>query len=261
MASDERVYSDEEFALILRSAAELANRAEQPRKSANGLTLTEMKSAAAQAGLDPAHVERAARQFVSRATASPLERLIGGPLRHEHDARIHKRIDEDSAARLLSVVRINATDFRSSNATGHASSLGMTWDAPGGGDVLSVVARPDADGTAISVVIDRQGTFVLIGVVSFLAVFATVLVGMALNHASPLLGVGATIAGVSGTLSTARAFWASSTRRARQRMGVLMDAIGQTLVQPEDQVSDFRHVGEGTTNPARDENEADDVVS
>ena len=137
----------------------------------------------------------------------------------------------------------------------------MSWDAPGGGDVLSVVARPDGDGTAISVVIDRQGTFVLIGVVSFLAVLATVLVGMGLNHASPLLGVGATIAGVSGTPSTARAFWASSTRRSRQRMGVLMDAIGQTLVQPEDQVSDFRHVGEGTTNPARDENEADDVVS
>ena len=53
MSDDQRVYSDEEFALILRTAAELASRAEQPGFSSNGLTLAEMKSAAAQAGLDP----------------------------------------------------------------------------------------------------------------------------------------------------------------------------------------------------------------
>jgi len=50
MADDQRVYSDEEFALILRKAAELASRAESPATSSAGLTLTGMKSAAAQAG-------------------------------------------------------------------------------------------------------------------------------------------------------------------------------------------------------------------
>lgn len=91
MADDPRVYSDEEFALVLRTAAELASRAERPDFSSNGLTLAEMKSAAGQAGLDPALVERAARMLVTRATASPVERLIGGPLRHEHDARFPVR--------------------------------------------------------------------------------------------------------------------------------------------------------------------------
>src|SRR3954465_9179063 len=124
MADDQRVYSDEEFALILRTAAELASRAEQPSFSSNGLTLAEMKSAAAQAGLDPALVERAARMLVPRATASPVERLIGGPLRHEHDARFPIELDEDSAARLLSAVRISATHFHSSNA-GPSSPPGM----------------------------------------------------------------------------------------------------------------------------------------
>ena len=61
MADDQRVYSDEEFALILRKAAELASRGESPAASQAGLTLTEMKSAAAQASLDPALVERAMR--------------------------------------------------------------------------------------------------------------------------------------------------------------------------------------------------------
>ena len=258
MANDQRVYTDEEFALILRKAAELASRAEQPGFSSNGLTLSEMTSAAAQVGLDPALVERAARLLVTQASASPVERLIGGPFRHEHDARFPITLDEESAARLLSAVRISATHFHSSNA-GHSSSLGMTWDASGEGDVLSVVARPDAYGTSVSVAIDRRGTFVLTGVISSLAVLSAFLVGMGLHYVSPLLGVGATIAGVGGTLAAARGFWASSTRKARERIGVFMDAIGQTLVQPEKQASGFPRVGDGTTSPARDANVVGDA--
>ena len=87
MSDDERVYSDEEFALILRKATELASRAEPRTHSSTGLTLTEMKAASAQVGLDPALVERAARLLAATPTSSPLERLIGGPLRHVQRGR------------------------------------------------------------------------------------------------------------------------------------------------------------------------------
>ena len=93
MSDDQRVYSDEEFALILRKATELA-RAEPRTPSSAGLTLTEMKAAAAQVGLDPALVERAARLLAARATASPLERLTGGPVRYDHEARFPIKLDE-----------------------------------------------------------------------------------------------------------------------------------------------------------------------
>src|SRR4051812_34494313 len=53
MVDDQRVYSDEEFALILRKAAELVSHTETPATSSGGLTLAEMKAAAAQAGFDP----------------------------------------------------------------------------------------------------------------------------------------------------------------------------------------------------------------
>jgi hypothetical protein len=232
MSDDQRVYSDDEFALILRTAAELANRFEKPGRSSNGLTLTEMKSAAAQAGLDPALVERAARLLVTRATASPLEQLIGGPFRHEHDAHFSIKLDEHNAARLLSAVRIN-TDFHSSDP-GHSSALGMTWNASGDGDVLSVAARPGAHGTSVSVVIDRRGTFVLTGVISSLAMFFAVLFAVfALGPEAPWLGYAGLVAGIGGVLAVARNFWASSTRKDRERIGVVMDAIGQTLSQPE----------------------------
>jgi hypothetical protein len=229
MANDPRVYSDEEFALVLHKAAELASRADQPGFSSNGLTLNEMKSAAAQAGIDPALVERAARLLVTKGPLSPLERLIGGPLRHEHDAHFSITLDEESAARLLSAVRISAAHFHSANA-GHSSSLGMTWDASGGGDVISVVARPDTSGIAVSVVIDRRGTFVLTSVISSLALILAFVVGIGLRDASSILGDGATIAGVIGTLAAARGFWASSSRKARERIGVFMDAVGQPLL-------------------------------
>ena len=84
MSDDQRIYSDEEFALILRKASELASRAEGAASASGGLTLTEMKAAAAQVGLDPALVERAARMLATNTPSSPIDRLIGGPLRHEH---------------------------------------------------------------------------------------------------------------------------------------------------------------------------------
>jgi hypothetical protein len=257
MADDPRVYSDEEFALILRTAAELASRAEQPGHSSNGLTLTEIKSAAAQAGLDPALVERAARLLGTRATASPLERLVGGPLRHEHHAHFPTKLDEDCAARLLSAIRIS-THYHSSNP-GHSSSVGMTWKASGDGDVLSVIARPDADGTSVSVVLDRRGTFVLTGVISSLAVFASFLFATGVYSAAPSLAPWAAFAGIAGTMALARSFWASSTRKARERIGAIMDTIGQTLVRPENQPSGFRRVGDGTASPGRDANVVGDV--
>ncbi len=230
-ADEQRIYSDEEFALILRNAAELSGRTDQPGFSPEGLTLAEMKSVAGQAGLDPTLVERAARMLAMRATASPFERLIGGPLRHEHDTRFHVKLNEDSAARVLSAVRFN-THFHSSDP-GRSSPLGMIWKASGDGNVLSVVARPDADGTSVSVVIDRRGTFVLTGVLSAIAVFGALVVTTGVASVAPSLAPWAAFAGIGGTLAFARSFWASSTRKAHERIGAIIDTIGQTLAPSE----------------------------
>lgn len=110
----------------------------------------------------------------------------------------------------------------------------MTWQASGEGDVLSIVARPDGDATSVSVVIDRRGTLVLTGVVSSLAVVAACVAGIGLSDALPLLSPWVTVAGVGGTLAVARRFWTSSTQKARERIGIFMDAIGQARVQPDD---------------------------
>lgn len=245
MADDQRVYSDEEFAVILRTAAELASRTDQPGVSSGGLTLAEMKSAAAQAGLDPTLVERAAQLLVTRSTDSVFDRLIGGPLRHEHTARFSIKLDAESASRVLSAVRINA-HFHGKDP-GHSSALGMSWTAWGSGDALSVIARPDRDGTSVTLVLNRRSTFVLTGLASLFALYFAVLFSVfGLMPEGAVPGFAGLAAGIGGVLALARGYWASSTRKARERLGVMLDAIGQALVQPER--------GDDSATPAPDAN-------
>jgi hypothetical protein len=252
MADDQRVYSDEEFGLILRKAAELASRAESSAAASGGLTLAEMKAAAAQAGLDPALVERAARMLVPAATTSPLERLTGGPLRHTLDTRFPIKLDEHRAALLLSAVRINA-GVAGSQDVGHSSSMGMTWHDGGDMESLGITARPDEDGTTVSVALDRRGTLAVVGMVAGMATFFGVLFSAsALYPESAALGVGGGIATVGGVLAAARGYWASSTRKVRERISVVMDAITQTLSHPEIEGSGVRKITDGSAAAPRD---------
>ena len=252
MSDDQRVYSDEEFAVILRKAAELASRTESRAASSGGLTLTEMKSAAAQVGIDPALVERAARLLPFKPTGSPIERLMGGPLRHRHAARFPINLDENSAARLLSVVRITS-GLPGSRDVGHSSSMGMTWHDGGELESLGVTARPEEDGATVSVALDRRGTLAVVGLVSGITMILTVLFAVfALYPEAPALGVGGFIVGVGGILAAARGYWASSTRKVRERISAVMDAIGQTCSQRETRVSGLRKVGDTAAAPESD---------
>lgn len=259
MSDDQRVYSDEEFAVILRKAAELASRPEVPAASPSGLTLTEMKSAAAQAGLDPALIERAARMLVTQGATSPIERLTGGPLRHSQEARFPVKLDEHSAARLLSAVRITA-GVAGSRDRGHSSSMGMTWHDGGDLESLGITARPEEGGTTVSVTLDRRGTLGVVGMASGIAMFFSVLFSaFALYPEAPALGVGGFIVGVGGILAGARGYWASSTRKVRERISVVMDSIGQTINQTNPQLSGLRKIGDGAAAPASDASVVDDT--
>jgi hypothetical protein len=258
MADDQRVYSDEEFALILRKAGELASQTESPGSPSAGLTLSEMKAAAAQAGLDPALVERAARLLAMRTSASPLERLIGGPLRHDHEARFPTELDEDMAARLLSAVRISA-GLAGHRDVGHSGSMGMTWHDGGDPEALSVTARPEEGGTAVSVVLDRRVTLGMVGAGTGVGMFLALIASGALYDVAPALGVTAGIVTMGGALAVARAYWKSSTRKVRERISVAMDAIGQTLAQPVAQAPGVGTIRDGTSAPGPDTSEVGDA--
>ena len=107
-------------------------------------------------------------------------------------------------------------------------------------EALSVTARPEEDGTSVSVVLDRRGTLAMVAMASGMAMFFAVLfAGFALYPEAPALGYGGLIAGIGGALAVARGYWASSTRKVRERISVVMDAIGQTLTRTETPASSF----------------------
>ena len=230
-ADDQRIYSEEEFALILRKAAEGASGSGTPRSSREGLTLAEMRSAAEQAGIDPALVEGAARMLDLRTRVSTFERLIGGALRHEREARFRVGLDAQGAARVLSAGRLSPA-FHSSDP-GEASALGMMWKASGDGNVLSIVARPDAVGTSVSVVIDRRGTFLLTGVLTGLGMFMSLVVAAGINSVAPSLSPWVAITGIGGACALARAFWTSSSSKAQERIDALVAIVGRALAPDE----------------------------
>lgn len=232
MSDDQRVYSDEEFARILRKATDMASRAEQLSPSSTGLTLTEMKVAAAEAGLDPTLIERAALLLVNTANASLIERLIGGPLQHDHAAHFPAILDEAMAAQLLSAIRVRA-GLAGGHDVGHSGPMGMTWHDGGQTEALGVTAHTETDGTTVSVVVDRRGTLTAVAAMSGLGMFVTFLSAVfALYPESAVLGYVGFFAGVGGTLAAARGYWASSTRKVRERIGVVMEAINSTFAQP-----------------------------
>ena len=233
MPADERVYSDEEFALILKKATELASRAEPTTGTSVGLTLSEMKAAAAQVGFDPSLIERAARVLAVHAPATPLERLIGGPLRHDHSARFPVKLDENGAALLLSAVRISG-GLAGGREAGHSGSMGMAWHDGGDMEALRVTARPEGDGAVVTIVLDRRGPLTLVAGASGVAMFFGLLfAGSALYPEAPAQGFVGAIAAIVGPLAIARSYWASSTRRARERISGVMEVIGQTLAPPK----------------------------
>jgi hypothetical protein len=74
--------------------------------------------------------------------------------------------------------------------------------------------------------------------------FALLFSGSALYPEAPALGIGAGIVGIGGAIAAARAYWASSTRKVRERISAVMDAVGESLGQ-SDTISARGEIGDG----------------
>lgn len=226
---DKKAYTDREFALILAKASELARSSDGTERPSAGFSLEEMKVIAAEAGLDPALVERAARLTPDDASGSRLERFLGGPVKYRLGGHFATNLTDERAARLLNVVRAAAEQ----QGEGEASSSGISWHSVGEGSQILVSAHPEADGTRVRVMVDRGAGLILIGTSTALgsiAVGVLVLVGgEAIELFSLPLGLALMGGGMASVLALGRAVWASTSRRIRERLDALMDTVSLTL--------------------------------
>jgi hypothetical protein len=216
----------------LRKAAELAAPADPSSRSSSGLTLAEMKAAAAQVGIDPALVERAARLMTANATAAPSfsERLFGGRARYSDEAHFPIVLDEASAAQLMSAIRIGV----GRPGEGHSSALGLTWrSSEDSGSILSLTAQNHHEGTSVTAELDRRGTLVIVTIMTAVASFMSLLFGASVaGELFPGFEPAGALLGLAGVLAVARRYWGSSTRAARDRLSRVMDSVGRYLTPP-----------------------------
>lgn len=217
----------------------------------DGLTLAELKAAAAEAGFDPHLIERAARLLPVRSLASPslVERLMGGEVRSMYEANFPKTLEESGAAELLSAVRI-AVGQPGGVIEEHPGTTRMTWYTSSDSETLSISARPEQGYIAITVALDRSRALVGTGVVTLTGSFLAGLFGVfAIGpEFTPALGAAASLSGIGAVVALARGYWTSSTRRARERIERAMDSASRSLSAS----SATRGVGENAAPAAFD---------
>ena len=220
--SKPRLYTDDEVALILREAAQSADAPAGLREVTSGLSLDQIKAAAAEAGLDPSHVERAALRLAQRQPPSLLERVLGGPRRHRDAIHLPIAMNEKTSARLLSAVR-SAAEVP---GEGQSDASGFAWNASLGG--LSVTAHEDAQGTRVQVIVERGA--MLFQTMFWSQAIIVMLIWAAVDNGLPELLVAATLA--IGTFAAARAYWKSSTRKVREKIAALLEAARESSSDP-----------------------------
>jgi hypothetical protein len=229
MASEnERTYSDREFALILNRAAELDPSVESRARGRADLSLDEIKAIAVEAGFDPQLIERAARQLPTNPGASALERMIGGPLKHEFSTRFSAPLTEEQSAHLLALVRAAADQ----QGAGDSAAGGLTWNSVGEGSHVFVAAHREGDGTRVRIVVNRYGVLAMTGVVSLTAgLILPLIVASTLDLDSAAINSAIFTGGLAGSVTIARAVWSATSKRLREQASALMDVFAGTLDQ------------------------------
>lgn len=226
---DEQKFSEEEFAVILRKAAQL-QATPKAERGAEGLTLDEMKSIAAEAGFDPELVERAAGLVPREPELNPVERFLGGALKHRLEHTVPVLLTDERIGALTSAVQ-SATD---QHGKFEANIAGLEWRSVGEPSQMYVTAWKGGDQTNLSVSVDRSAALLLTGLVNTgVGVLAGVLAYGLLEVETGIVTASCVAGGLVTGLATARAFWTATTRSFRNRLDRVMERMTQTLRDSE----------------------------
>lgn len=222
MTINDRIYSREEFAEILERAEDFERRAEVALGSQPGFSLTQMREIAAEAGIDPDAVERAAHLLPRKALELPVDHTTTGVLRQRIQASFPVRLTAESSAKLLAVIRASS----GRQGTGEVTVTGLSWWADRGGD-LRVEVHADAEASHVEISIDRSRLLIvpgLLGIVTawLLASFLDV-ASAGVFFGSIAVGLGVTGA-ILGTL----------VNKGKKRTEILMSSIVRAMARLED---------------------------
>lgn len=139
-----RRYGDEEISRILKRATEIQI-ADPSLSSPSGMTLQELEDIAAEAGIDPKHLRRAAMEVeLPSPQPSFLAKLVGGRLELELQTLVPGELNAEGFERVLSVIQQVARHHGQGMLLGHT----LTWQgesANGQRSLLVVVSARDGE--------------------------------------------------------------------------------------------------------------------
>jgi hypothetical protein len=220
-SDEERRYSDEEFALILRLASETPA-GPDPGPPQPGLTLAEIREIAGEVGIDPGRVSKAAALLPSE-TDPTLVRVLGGRPRHRLQLAVPCRVPPGELRRVMDVAR------RAMDTQGEAREVlgALEWKGSTGTATVTVSIVPGEGETTLEASTDRTES--LAGLYGGVSLGVTMVIAVTLGK----LVFGETDAGIAAAFLSglppgillARTLWKRSTRKWRERLIHLMDAM------------------------------------
>ncbi len=225
----ERRYGDREVAMILKRSAELQEAPHAVRGDPSGLSLADLEAAAAEAGLDPALVRRAAAEHDAVAP-QPVNPLLGAPTALALERVVEGEVPDDRYQALVAIIRDALGD------AGLVSTIGrsLMWTAmparQGQGRSTRVTITSSGGRTVIRM---EEGFSQLAG-----GLFGGMMGGIggaglglttAMVATQPGLIAVAAVGGLGAVLSmsylAARALFGRTTKRRTRELGQLADRL------------------------------------
>ena len=231
-----RVYSDDEFALILQRAAELQDRADgaaarlpdsaDRASTTDGLSLEAVRDIAQEVGLEPRFVDQAAASLALDPATKGLK-LLGGPRSHHVSDTFARTLTAAQQVELLDVIR---------GAVRHSGEVrevmgSLEWRTVGRMSQTTVTINSDDDSVAVRVFNDLSGIAVLTWVPAI--VIGLGVGGIVVDTLQPSLLVTVSILGVAAAVGAgvARTIWSATTGFFRGRTERLRDEIARHLTR------------------------------
>lgn len=141
-----RVYGDKEIGRILKRATELQHR--EPSAPAAGVTLADLEEIAAEAGIDPVFLRRAALEVDSTVGDSNFwTRVVGDDLTIVREITLSGELTEDGFERIVGTIQANSREHGQPSLMGRT----LTWRAetPSKTRTMQIVVTSRDGGTHI----------------------------------------------------------------------------------------------------------------
>ena len=221
-------YSDEEFALILRQAAELQESSGHPHHP-EGLSLAEIKQVAREAGIDPRYVAEAAALLAMRGSSSERN-WLGVPFKLEHERSLPGEVPDREMKTLLDEIR------RVMEAPGELSHVpgALEWQhkSEGTSDKTYVDVVVKDGNTQVKIRGDRSEMAAVWFTLGPMAGVALGMIGAAAAALGPGAETAALLAGGGGLgLGAGWVGWRYTAARWKQRLDTLTERLTSTVTR------------------------------